>query len=145
MSQGGLTRVSRWGDASGQGNDFVQTDPNHAPAQMTGTRFNGQPFLHFDANEGDGLIAVNEPYQFGSDDFLNHWTYFLNDIFRVNTKMGRGRMLWQYWTKEWLRVDRSYADVVREVISAGLPQCGNGRCHSRPTTLTPGSISADAG
>jgi hypothetical protein len=55
----------------------------------------------------------------GNDDYLNHWTYFFNDIFRVNTKMGRGRMLWHYWTKEWLRVDRSYADVVREMITAG--------------------------
>jgi hypothetical protein len=55
----------------------------------------------------------------GSEDYLSHWTYFFNDIFRVNTKMGRGRMLWHYWTKEWLRVDRSYADVVREMITAG--------------------------
>jgi len=55
----------------------------------------------------------------GSEDFVANWTYFFNDLFRVNTKMGRGRTLWHYWTQEWLRVDRPYDDVVREMITAG--------------------------
>jgi hypothetical protein len=55
----------------------------------------------------------------GSEDFLHNWTYFFNDLFRVNTKMGRGRTLWHYWTKEWLKADRPYDDVVREMITAG--------------------------
>lgn len=53
-----------------------------------------------------------------TDDYLHHWTYFFNDIFRVNVKMGRGKTLWHYWWRENLRANRSYAEMVREILTA---------------------------
>lgn len=53
-----------------------------------------------------------------SEDFIHHQTYYWNDVFRVNVKMGRGKVLWHYWWKENLRVNRSFAEMVREIIPA---------------------------
>lgn len=54
-----------------------------------------------------------------SDEFLHHMTYYFNDMFRVNVKMGRGKVLWHLWWRENLKANRSYKDMVQEILTAG--------------------------
>lgn len=68
-----------------------------------------------EANKRDKLIDQ----LVGSDDYLHHMTYYFNDMFRVNVKMGRGKVLWHMWWKDNLRANRSYAEIIREVLTAG--------------------------
>ncbi len=53
-----------------------------------------------------------------SDAFVDKWAYFFMDLFRANGKMGRGQDLFHYYMKENLRVDRSYADVARDIMAS---------------------------
>lgn len=53
-----------------------------------------------------------------TEEFVDKWAYFFMDLFRANGKMGRGQNLFHYWMKENLRVDRSYADVARDIIAS---------------------------
>ncbi|MEX2262768.1 MAG: DUF1553 domain-containing protein [Bryobacteraceae bacterium] len=54
-----------------------------------------------------------------SDDFVSRWAYYFGDLFRAGNRMGFGSNLFQYWIEEWLRLDRSYAEVVRDLLSQG--------------------------
>lgn len=68
-----------------------------------------------DPNKRDKLIDK----LVGSEDYLHHMTYYFNDMFRVNVKMGRGKVLWHLWWKDNLRANRSYAEIVKEILTAG--------------------------
>ncbi len=53
----------------------------------------------------------------GTQEFAEQWAWFYGDLFRLNGLSGDGKDTFQYWNKEWLRVDRPYNDVVRDVIT----------------------------
>ena len=55
----------------------------------------------------------------GSDEFIERWSYYFEDLFRAGTRMGHGKNLFRYWIQEWLRLDRSYAEVVTELLTQG--------------------------
>jgi hypothetical protein len=54
-----------------------------------------------------------------SDEFVERWSYYFEDLFRAGNRMGFGKNLFHYWIEEWLRLDRSYADVVTDLLSQG--------------------------
>ena len=54
-----------------------------------------------------------------SDEFVARWSYYFEDLFRAGNRMGFGKNLFHYWTEEWLRLDRSYADVVTDLLTQG--------------------------
>ena len=53
------------------------------------------------------------------EEFVERWSYFFEDLFRAGQRMGHGKNLFRYWTREWLRLDRSYADVVADLLTQG--------------------------
>ena len=55
----------------------------------------------------------------GSDEFVERWSYYFEDLFRAGNRMGHGKNLFRFWTREWLTLDRSYADVVTDLLSQG--------------------------
>ena len=55
----------------------------------------------------------------GSDEYIDRWTYYFEDLFRAGGRMGFGLNLFHYWTREWLRLDRPYNDVVSDLVSQG--------------------------
>ena len=54
-----------------------------------------------------------------SDGFIDHWTYYFEDLFRAGQRMGPGLNLFHYWVREWLRLDRPYNEVVTDLLTAG--------------------------
>lgn len=54
-----------------------------------------------------------------SGEFVDRWSYYFEDLFRAGNRMGHGKNLFHFWIKEWLRLDRSYADVVADLLSQG--------------------------
>ena len=54
-----------------------------------------------------------------SDEFVTRWSYYFEDLFRAGNRMGFGKNLFHYWIEEWLRLDRSYADVVADLLTQG--------------------------
>jgi hypothetical protein len=54
-----------------------------------------------------------------SQEFVERWSYYFEDLFRAGNRMGFGKNLFHYWIEEWLRLDRSYADVVTDLLSQG--------------------------
>ncbi len=54
-----------------------------------------------------------------SDEFVERWAYFFEDMFRAGNRMGHGKNLFRFWTREWLTLDRSYADVVTDLLTHG--------------------------
>ena len=75
--------------------------------------------LAFEADRGiekrdrmiDRLIA--------SEEFVERWSYYFEDQFRAGNRMGHGKNLFRFWTREWLTLDRSYADVVTDLLTQG--------------------------
>lgn len=65
-----------------------------------------------------------------SDEFVERWSYYFEDLFRAGNRMGHGKNLFHFWIEEWLRLDRSYADVVAELLT----QSGK-HSHSSPGAL----------
>ena len=53
------------------------------------------------------------------EEFVERWSYYFEDLFRAGQRMGHGKNLFRYWTREWLRLDRSYADVVADLLTQG--------------------------
>lgn len=53
----------------------------------------------------------------GTDQFAEQWAWFYGDLFRLQSNTGRGKYAFNYWNKEWLRVDRPYNEVVTEVLT----------------------------
>ncbi|MYA80064.1 MAG: DUF1549 domain-containing protein, partial [Acidobacteriia bacterium] len=54
-----------------------------------------------------------------SDEFVERWSYYFEDLFRAGNRMGHGKNLFRFWTREWLTLDRSYADVVTDLLTQG--------------------------
>ena len=54
-----------------------------------------------------------------SDEFVERWAYFFEDLFRAGNRMGHGKNLFRFWMREWLTLDRSYADVVTDLLTQG--------------------------
>ena len=54
-----------------------------------------------------------------SEDYVHRWTYYFEDLFRAGNRMGTGTNLFHFWTEEWLRLDRPYSDVVRDLLTQG--------------------------
>ena len=54
-----------------------------------------------------------------SEDFVNRWSYYFEDLFRAGNRMGFGANLFHFWVEEWLRLDRPYSEVVRQLLSQG--------------------------
>lgn len=54
-----------------------------------------------------------------SEEFVARWSYYFEDLFRAGNRMGFGKNLFHYWIEEWLRLDRSYADVVSDLLTQG--------------------------
>ena len=54
-----------------------------------------------------------------SEEFVARWSYYFEDLFRAGNRMGFGKNLFHYWIQEWLRLDRSYADVVTDLLTQG--------------------------
>ena len=55
----------------------------------------------------------------GSEEFIERWSYYFEDLFRAGNRMGHGKNLFRYWVREWLRLDRSYAEVVTDLLTQG--------------------------
>ena len=75
--------------------------------------------LEFEADEGpdkrDRLIEE----LIASEEFTERWAYYFEDLFRAGQRMGHGKNLFRFWTHEWLTLDRSYADVVTDLLTQG--------------------------
>jgi len=54
-----------------------------------------------------------------SEEFVERWSYYFEDLFRAGNRMGHGKNLFHFWIEEWLRLDRPYADVVADLLSQG--------------------------
>ena len=68
-----------------------------------------------DADKRDKLIDR----LVASEEFIARWSYYFEDLFRAGNRMGFGKNLFHYWVEEWLRLDRSYADVVSDLLTQG--------------------------
>ena len=65
-----------------------------------------------------------------SGEFVERWSYYFEDMFRAGNRMGHGKNLFRYWTREWLTLDRSYADVVTDLLTHATKSS-----HSAPGAL----------
>lgn len=54
-----------------------------------------------------------------SEEFVERWSYYFEDLFRAGNRMGFGKNLFHYWIVEWLRLDRSFADVAKDLLTQG--------------------------
>jgi hypothetical protein len=54
-----------------------------------------------------------------SEDFVHRWSYYFEDLFRAGNRMGFGGNLFHFWIEEWLRLDRPYSDVARDLLTQG--------------------------
>ena len=54
-----------------------------------------------------------------SEEFVERWAYYFEDLFRAGQRMGYGKNLFRFWVHEWLTLDRSYADVVTDLLTQG--------------------------
>ena len=66
-----------------------------------------------DASKRDKLIDRLT----SSDAFVDRWTYYFEDLFRAGGRMGSGLNLFHYWVKEFVRLDRPYNEVVRDLLT----------------------------
>ncbi len=71
------------------------------------------------------FLADNDPAKrdklidslIGTEEFTEQWAWFWGDLFRLAGQSGGGANAFQYWNKEWLRVDRPYNDVVYDLMT----------------------------
>ena len=75
--------------------------------------------LAFEAVESAGKRARLIDDLIAGEEFVERWSYFFEDLFRAGNRMGHGKNLFRYWTREWLTLDRSYADVVADLLTHG--------------------------
>ncbi|MCZ6654495.1 MAG: DUF1553 domain-containing protein [Planctomycetota bacterium] len=54
-----------------------------------------------------------------SEEFVQRWSYYFEDLFRAGNRMGFGKNLFHYWIEEWLRLDRPYSGVVADLLTQG--------------------------
>ena len=67
------------------------------------------------ADKRDRLID----HLIASDEFVERWSYYFEDLFRAGNRMGHGKNLFHYWIEEWLTLDRPYSDVVADLLTQG--------------------------
>lgn len=53
----------------------------------------------------------------GTEEFAEVWAWFYGDLFRLGGDTGYGRNAFQYWNKEWLKLDRPYNEVVYDLLT----------------------------
>jgi hypothetical protein len=53
----------------------------------------------------------------GTEEFVEQFAWFWGDLFRLGADTGYGRNAFQYWNKEWLRLDRPYNEVVYDLLT----------------------------
>ncbi len=75
--------------------------------------------LAFDADGSEGKRDRLIDRLIDSEEFVERWSYFFEDLFRAGNRMGHGKNLFRFWTREWLELDRSYADVVADLLTQG--------------------------
>ena len=54
-----------------------------------------------------------------SEEFVERWSYYFEDLFRAGNRMGYGKNLFHFWIQEWLRLDRPYSEVVTDLLTQG--------------------------
>ncbi|MBY0503300.1 MAG: DUF1549 and DUF1553 domain-containing protein [Bryobacteraceae bacterium] len=52
-----------------------------------------------------------------SEAFIDKWAYYFSDLFRAGGRMGSGLNLFNYWLREWLKLDRPYNEVVTDLLT----------------------------
>src|SRR5207249_2013183 len=67
-----------------------------------------------DPNKRDKLIDS----LIGTEEFAEQWAWFYGDLFRLMNYAGASKNAFQYWNKEWLKVDRPYNEVVTDMLTA---------------------------
>lgn len=75
--------------------------------------------LSFEADTAIGKRGRLIDRLIASDEFVERWSYYFEDLFRAGNRMGHGKNLFRFWTREWLALDRSYADVVTDLLTQG--------------------------
>ena len=75
--------------------------------------------LAFEADTGREKRARLIDELIADQEFVERWSYYFEDLFRAGNRMGHGKNLFRYWTREWLALDRSYADVVTDLLTQG--------------------------
>ena len=75
--------------------------------------------LAFEADRGSDKRDRMIDRLIASDEFVERWSYYFEDQFRAGNRMGHGKNLFRFWTREWLTLDRSYADVVTDLLTQG--------------------------
>ena len=75
--------------------------------------------LKFVADKDPGKRDKLVDQLIGSDEYIDRWTYYFEDLFRAGGRMGFGLNLFHYWMHEWLRLDRPYNEVVTDLVSQG--------------------------
>jgi len=66
----------------------------------------------------------------GTEQFAEVWAWFYGDLFRLGSDTGYGRNAFQFWNKEWLKLDRPYNEVVYDLLTpsakshAAIPALG---------------------
>ncbi len=53
----------------------------------------------------------------GTEEFAEQWAWFYGDLFRLMNYAGGAKNAFQYWNKEWLKVDRPYNEVVTDMLT----------------------------
>ena len=53
----------------------------------------------------------------GTEEFAEQWAWFWGDLFRLASQVGPGKTSFQFWVKEWLKIDRPYDEVVHDLIT----------------------------
>jgi uncharacterized protein YukE len=60
----------------------------------------------------------------GTEEFAQQWAWFWGDLYRLNQLSGNGKDAFQEWTKEWLKVDRPYNLVAKDLLSGSSKSYG---------------------
>lgn len=60
----------------------------------------------------------------GTEAFAEQWAWFWGDYYRLGGLSGNGRNAFQYWTKEWLKVDRPYNQVATDLLMGSTKSYG---------------------
>jgi len=53
----------------------------------------------------------------GTEEFTEQFAWFWGDLFRLGADTGYGKNTFQFWIKEWLRLDRPYNEVVYDMMT----------------------------
>jgi len=73
-----------------------------------------------DLNKRDKLIDS----LIGSETFAEQWAWFWADFYQLGGLSGNGKDAFMYYTKEWLKVDRPYNQVVTDLLGNSTKSYG---------------------